>query len=141
MDSKYNYKILPEYRLIISRYSGKISENEIISLKETIKSDHAYNKEYNILDDYSDTDFNITKESFSRVLFWLKDNYSGERNSAVLTSTPNQVANIMKFKALKNVTLPMRINIFSTLNAALNWVEVSENHTTDIEKILEELKN
>ena len=97
--------------------------------------------EYNILDDFSDTDFNITKESFSRVLYWLRDNYSAERYSAVLTSTPNQVANIMKFKALKDATLPMRIKIFSTLNAALNWVEVPQNNTSDIEKFLEESRN
>jgi len=141
MESKYNYKILPEYRLIISYYSGKISENEIISLKETIKSDNAYNEEYNVLDDFSGTNFNLTNESFSRVLYWLKDNFSSERNSAVLTGTPNQVANIMKFQALKDVTLPMRIKIFSTLNAALKWVEVPENHTSDIEKLLKELRD
>jgi hypothetical protein len=140
MESKYKYKILPEFRLIISCYSGKISENEIISLKETIKGDKAYNKEYNILDDFSDTDFNITNESFTRVLYWLKDNYSADRNSAVLTRTPNQVANIMKFKAQKDARLPMRIKIFSTLLAALNWVEVAVNQTSEIEKILEELR-
>ena len=140
MGSKYVYKILPEFRLIISCYSGKISEHEIISLKETIKGDKAYNKEYNILDDFSDTDFNITNDSFTRVLYWLKDNYSADRNSAVLTRTPNQVANIMKFIAQKDVKLPMRIKIFSTLIAALNWVEIPVNQTSEIEKILVELR-
>jgi len=29
----------------------------------------------------------------------------------------------------------------STLNAALKWVEVPENHTSDIEKLLKELRD
>lgn len=141
MESKYDYKILPDLSLIVSCYAGKISENEIMSLKESIKSDKDFHMEYNILDDFSDADFNISKESFHRILQWLKDNFAWDRKSAVLTSTPDQVVNIMRFDSLNNNQLPNRIKIFSTLPGALIWIGLSKVDLPEIEAVLKELRN
>jgi len=79
-----NYRILPDLRLVVSCYCGEISENEIIDLKQKILQDRGFKKQYNILDDFTDTVFRITQESFFRILSWLSENYAYERNSAVL---------------------------------------------------------
>lgn len=141
MSFKCTYRILPEHNLIISSYSGTITENEIISLKQTIKNDPAFQTDYNVLDDFSNAAFNITKESFTKVLHWLQEHFSADRNAAILTSTPNQVVNIMMFKAMEEETLPNRIKIFSTLTAALQWVDLTEEHEIPILEILQELKD
>lgn len=140
MESKYDYKILPDLRTIVSYYSGIISENEIMSLKESIKSDKAFHMEYNILDDFSNANFNLSKESFHRVLQWLLDNFAWDRKSAVLTSTPDQVVNIMRFDSLNKDQLPNRIKIFSTLPAALLWIGLSREDAPEIEMVLRELR-
>ena len=141
MESKYDYKILPDLRLIVSCYSGIISENEIMSLKESIKSDKAFHMEYNILDDFTDANFNISKDSFHRVLKWLIDNFAWDRKSALLTSTPDQVVNIMRFDSLNKDQLPNRIKIFSTLPAALLWIGLSIDDAPEIEMVLKKLRD
>jgi hypothetical protein len=135
-----NYRILPEYRLVVSHYAGDISESEIISLKETIKQDKDFHMEYNTLDDFSDVAFHITQESYGRVFKWLRDHYSWKRNSAVLTSTPDQVVNIILFNFTQKFELPMKIKVFSTLQAALHWVNISPGDAPAIKSVLEELK-
>lgn len=140
MDSKCKYQILTNYKLVIGYYSGKISEHEIISLKETIKKDKAFNIEFNTLDDFTETDFNTTKESFHHVFQWLKNNYSWERKSAVLTHTPEQVANILRFDYLNRDQLPMSIKVFSTLTGALQWIGLTQKDEPEIRTIIEKIK-
>lgn len=135
------YRILPDYRLIVSYYSGTISEKEIIALKETIRGDKDFNMGYNTLDDFSDTDFNVSQESYTRIFDWLQVHYSFGRKSAVMTSTPQQVVNITMFNYIQKFQLPMKIKIFSTLQGALNWVNISMKDAPVIKGVLEELKN
>jgi hypothetical protein len=97
--------------------------------------------EYNILDDFTDANFNISKESFHRVLKWLIDNFASDRKSALLTSTPDQVVNIMRFDSMNKDQLPNRIKIFSTLPAALLWIGLSKEDAPEIEVVLKELRN
>jgi hypothetical protein len=140
MSYRSSYRILPELRLVVTRYSGKISEKEIIATKEAVRNDEAFRMEYNILDDFSGTDFNITRESFSNVLTWLKDHFSWERKSAVIANTPSQVANILRFDSLNRDTLPMNIKIFSTFQAALQWIGIDKNENPQIDAILQLLQ-
>jgi len=141
MESNYEYKILPDLRVIVSCYSGIISENEIMSLKESIKSDKAFNLDYSILDDFTNANFNMSKESFHRILKWLMDNFAWDRKSAVLTSTPDQVVNFIRFDSLNKDQLPNRIKIFSTLPAALYWIGLSKENAPEIEVVLKELRS
>lgn len=136
-----SYRILPEHRLNVSHYAGNISEKEIIALKETIKQDKEFNLAYNTLDDFTEADFHVSKESYICVFEWLREHYSWQRNSAVLTNTPDQVVNISLFNYTQKHSLPMRINIFSTLDGALNWVNVPLKDAPAIKSVLGELKN
>jgi len=128
MSGVCNYKILPEFTLVIGRYAGRISENDIISLKDKILHDKDFNREYNVLDDFTDADFNVSEGGFEFVLRWLQENFSSPRRSAVLTRTPDQVVMITLFKNLENNKLPMNIKIFSTLSYALEWIGISEEN-------------
>ncbi|HER08158.1 MAG TPA: STAS/SEC14 domain-containing protein [Bacteroides sp.] len=140
MSRRCSYRILPDYNLIVSRYEGEISESEIISLKEAITRDDSFNIRYNTLDDFSDTTFHMTGESNVLVYNWLRDHYSWRRNSAVLTSTPEQVVNITLFTHIQKYELPMKIKIFSTLEAALQWVRLSTEDIPAIRSVLNEIK-
>ena len=135
-----SYRILPELGLVVSCYCGAISENEIIALKQKILQDQGFKKQYNILDDFTETVFRITQESFFRVLSWLRENHAYERNSAVLTKTPEQVAIITLFNHYRKHILPNKIKVFSTLPAAVRWVDGPEDQVNIIEKVLREMK-
>jgi hypothetical protein len=124
----------------VSSYKGKISEKDIFSLKESVKNDPEFGIDFNVLDDFTESNFNISDESYARALEWLKENFSSKRNSAILTETPEQVVNIVKLKSLNKAILPMDIKIFSTLTAALYWVGLNDSHREEIQAILKDLK-
>lgn len=139
MSNVCKYRILPEHRLVISSYNGSISEKEIILTKEGVLRDKAFKMEYNILDDFSGVEFEITKESFTRILLWLKENFSWNRKSAVIAQTPAQVASIIRFDALNRESLPMEIKIFNTPQAALLWMGIDRKDVPAIEAALKAL--
>ena len=109
MSALCRYKILPEFKLVIGKYSGQISENDIISLKGEIKNDKDFNWDFNVLDDYSDTVFNLSEKGSEIIGHWLRENYTSSRQSALLTDTPGQVVVITLFKDLDKNELPMNI--------------------------------
>jgi len=47
MSTICNYKILPELKLVIGKYSGQVSEGDIISLKGEIKKNDDFNWGFN----------------------------------------------------------------------------------------------
>lgn len=134
------YTILPEFKLVIGKYTGLISEKEIISLKNEIKNDKDFHWDFNVLDDFTETVFNLSEKGPDLMLHWLQENYSSKRQSALLTNTPGQVVVISMFKYLEKSKLPMNMKIFSTLSAALPWVGISSQNEKDIEALLEKLK-
>jgi len=139
MSSICRYKILPEFKLVIGKYTGKVSEKEIISLKQEITNDKDFDWDYNVLDDYSETTFNLSEKGPEIMKNWLHENYSSSRQSALLTSSPGQVVIITLFKHLDQNTLPMSIKIFSTLSSALPWVGISNTNEQEIAEIIKEL--
>jgi|GEM_PF-1622330 len=47
MNGVCNYKILPELKLVIGKYTDQVSEKEVISLKDKIKHDKDFGWDYN----------------------------------------------------------------------------------------------
>ena len=141
MNTFCNYKILPEFKLVIGKYSGQVSERDIISLKGEIKKDDAFNWGFNVLDDFTNADFILSEGGPEIILHWLQDNFSSSRRSALLTKTPDQVVRITLFKQMEKNKLPMNIQIFSTLPSALSWIGVSESNINDIAEVIDELKH
>jgi len=136
MSDMCNYKILPEFQLVIGIYSGQVSEKEIISLKDKIKHDKDFSWDYNVLDDFTEADFNLSENGLEIILQWLQDDFSSTRRSALLTKTPDQVVTITLFKYLEKNMLPMNIQVFSTLSSALQWIGISENNKKDAAEVI-----
>jgi hypothetical protein len=141
MSATCSYRILPEFKLVLGKYTGTVSEKDIISLKDTIRKDNAFNRDFNILDDFTDADFNLSAGGPEIILHWLQDNFSSSRRSALLTNTPDQVVTITLFKHLEKNKLPMNIQIFSTLASASRWIGISDRNINDIAEVINELKS
>jgi hypothetical protein len=139
-NNRCKYRILPERRLIIGCYSGEVNENDIITLKKAILNDEKFSTGFNVLDDYRDVVFVTSANSYDQFLNWFKASFNWERRSAVLTDTPEQVTNILRFDTIQKSKLPININVFTTLPAALQWLGLSASNTTEIEDIILDLK-
>jgi len=139
MSAICRYKILPEFKLVIGKYTGNISEKEIISLKDEIKADKNFDWDFNVLDDFSEAVFNLSEKGLEIIRQWLQESYSSKRQSALLTNTPDQVVVITLFKDLEKNKLPMSIKIFSALSNALPWIGISSKKEQEIAEIIKEL--
>jgi len=141
MKTYIHYKILPELNLILEYYGGKINLNDVINHKSLEIRDIDYNENYHFISDMRDAEFNIISQDFNEYLNFLNKNNKviGQRKSAILTNTPNQVAITSLFKS-KSKHFPVRFEIFSTLEGAFNWVNLSKDLHEAIKETIRNLK-
>lgn len=136
-----NFKILKNKRLIVEYYSGIILLDDFISL-HTRKGNHPdFNKNFNLLIDFRDANIQLSKEDIYALIAFHQRNEKllGERIAAHLTLTPRQVVSSSNFD-IYNEVLPIRIAVFSTLGAALNWVGLGYNDQAEIQACLDAFK-
>lgn len=141
MNSYSNFKIIPEKKVIIEYFYGKIELKDIIELKYRESLETGYNSNYNIIDDSRDAEFLLDENEISAYVNHIINNklINGKRNAAYLTQTPNQVVIAMLFDMLKK-ELPINVSIFSTLESAINWVGLLAEDKKLIEFYLEKLR-
>jgi len=139
-----NFMILPEFRLILECCKGKASVEDAIKMKKDELSDKLYDPNYNIIVDFrdfeSDIDATISK-SISKFFYFLKG-LDIKSKVAFLTTKPHQVVISEILKRLVKESLTIDIEIFSSPEAAIDFIGFSFN-TVDLvkDKIIELNKN
>jgi hypothetical protein len=139
MDKIATYKIIPELKLIIEVFAGKISIIDAIELKRREIEDKDYNLNYNFIVSINELETDDKFEyDFSRYIDTIKEDnrIRGIRKSAIITKTPNQVVagTLYEFAARE---LPMNFRIVSTIKAALNWINLSNDFESTITENIE----
>lgn len=139
--AKASYKILPEFELIIETYVGKFFPSEYERMKKDEFADPQFNMNYNTLVDIRkvEIDFNgaIIEDNVSLMSEFLKINKEqiGKRKCAIFTSKPEQVVGSIFFSDYIK-TLPITVGAYSTLDGALEWLNIK-----DRQSIMQELNN
>jgi hypothetical protein len=129
---KVSFKILPDCKLIIEKYAGPFSVELYEQMKLEEFSDPEFNSNYNVLADLRKASFGTQSLSsekemalVSKFLMSNKENV-GKRKSAILTANPEQVVSSIFF--MESVKpLPVIVESFSTVDAALKWLGVKDN--------------
>ena len=136
------YKILKDRSLIIECYSGKHNVDELIDFKMKVGSDPDYDPNFNIIHDFRNLIFDLEIEEVSKYIQVLNDNkkYVGERRSAMITQTPNQVTASLGFELLKN-ELPVTVKVCSTLDVALSFIKIPRKEWNEIFDLLNDLQS
>jgi hypothetical protein len=119
-----NYMILPEVRLILECCKGQASVEEAIAMKNEEIMDSRYNPVYNIIVDFRDFEASMdskTSEAIMNFFGFLRD-LNLKNNVAFLTSEPHQVVISRILKDLSNDISAFRIEIFSTVEAAIRYL-------------------
>lgn len=143
MKNHANYRILPELKLILECCKGHATVEDAINMKKDEMSDHSYNPNYNIIVDFQEFVAAIntnTTDSVSRFFDFLKVIVL-KNKVAFLTAEPHQVVISMILKELSSELLPLKIGVFSTLDAATKYPGISperfdliNNHITELNK-------
>jgi hypothetical protein len=142
MKKKGVYKIYKDRKLIVEYYSGDINIEDIVILKTALSLEQDFNSGYSIVLDFRECDLLITKEDVLGFISFLKENsiIVGKRKSAYLTTNPNEVVVATIFSTLiKN--LPISPKIFTTTEAAVNWLGLDKINNQDLLEIIAELKS
>jgi len=136
--------ILPEFRLILECCKGQASVEDAIYMKKTELSDNLYNPKYNILVDFQEFDTfldSTINESTINFYNFLKE-LDINSKIAILTAEPHQVVISVILKGLNTNLETFKIEVFSTLEAAIRFLGFPlENFDMINNKIIELNKN
>ena len=119
-----NYMILPEFRLILECCKGQATVEDAIYMKKTELSDNLYNPNYNIIVDFQefetflDSTINKSTINFYNFLKTLDIN----SKIAILTAEPHQVVISLILKGLSTNLESFKIEVFSTVEAAIRFL-------------------
>jgi hypothetical protein len=122
-----NYKILPEFELILECCKGKASPEDAIEMKKDELKHNLYNPTYNIIVDIQEFETLLTittTDSVSDFFNFLKG-LDLKIKVAFLTAKPHQVVISEILKRLCNEYLSIEIEIFSTVDAAVRFLGFS----------------
>jgi hypothetical protein len=138
---KTRYRILPKLKLIIEYYNGLIGVEDIKNLELRKNNDIEYDCSFNVIIDMRDAELDLDDNDIVEVSFFMQTNKKsyGERKSTFLTNTPNQVVSPMIYKS-QIKSLPMKYEVFSTINASLTYVNIPRIHKKYIEQIISDLR-
>ncbi|WP_456378001.1 hypothetical protein [Lutibacter sp.] len=141
-DFKSPYKILPNHNLIIEYYSGDIDFVSFMNFKKKLIAEPLFTPTLNILIHFKNATFKITDEEINKYIHFSETDIKvvGKRKIALITKTPNQVVVTTLFKMIQRIK-SKSVEIFSTKEAALRWLNIKDLSTTEVTLILNDLHN
>jgi len=133
-----NYLIIPEYKLTLECCYGKVKVDDAIRMKQNQFLDNFYNPNYNIITDFRKLTSIIKRTTFKSINNFIKflEKSGVQNNIALLAKSPEQVvvATILKQLCLKRLSI--EVGVFTTLEAALKFVNVDPDKLPLIEREL-----
>jgi len=138
---RFKYLILPELKLIVEHWTGEYSFDEILELKNQEASDSDWSDSFNVLADDRETNFRIEALlNENAKYFSLSQKFIKKRKTALLTSLPKQVATSVLMQMYQHPEALVTVEIFSTVKAALRWLDVDITEWERINELLNQLK-
>jgi len=138
-----NYMILPEFRLILECCKGEASVGDAIKMKKNEWLDILYSPEYNIIVDFQEFEAKVDEETNESILRFFRFLKSIDIRSkiAFLTAEPHQVVVSMILKELIKYGDTFKIEVFSTVEAAVRYLGYPVENLDLINKKIRELNN
>ena len=140
MECQIYYRIFPELHLWVEHYSGTVSVEEIINQRKRVVEAPNYQAEYNAIADFREAILPFKLSELRKFIELLRENVSmrGNRKVGILTNTPQQVA-ISELYRLNVGELPMKVEIFSTVEAASRFIGHGDS-IKEVQEILRRLR-
>ncbi len=142
MKNSIKYKILPGKRLVIHLYEGKVTMDLIKENAKGLIEDEDFRPYYNEITDLRNSEliFNHKDDLINYVEFLKKKRgYLSNRKIAVLTDSPDHVVKSTLYKEL-GVILPMKLQVFSTCESALIYLDITDFSEEEFESIIDKLE-
>ena len=144
MKKYLSYKILPEFKLILENFKGQVTVEDIINLKKIESMDNSYNPKFNIIADIRDSEYisyDSAIESTISLYFNFRSTFFTNSKVAILTATPHQVVISTILKKLCTNLESLLIEIFSTMEAAIRFINIPIENFNHIKDIISDLND
>lgn len=137
---KSTYKILKEYNLVIQCHSGPLDLESYTNFTKKVNSDPLFSPNQNQLVCMRKATFKVKmSDVFKFIKFTSKfPETSKKRRISIITDTPNQVAPLTLYK-LDRQNSKNSIEVFSTFESAIDWLDIKDLKITDVESLFHEV--
>jgi len=134
------YRILPDKNLVIEYHSGVLKVEDYIEFKKKLHTDPLFKADLKHFIHHKNVVFNTKPADIVHFTKYINSvaELLGNRKVALVTDTPNQVVSTTMYKMMqKNPT--QTVDVFSTLESGLNWLDVDEFYLDELMNIILEL--
>ncbi len=137
------YQILPELNLIIDVWFGALTFDKILAAKLEQVKDPLWNQRYNNISDVRNALFSLSNEEAARIIDYTRQDtrWQYKRKTAYLTENPNQVVFEKILEMNKTQDIPNSMMSFSTLQAALRWLQIDAGEYERIDGVIREIRD
>lgn len=136
-----NYKIIPELKIYIDCWYGKLTFDKILTAKLEQVNDSLWNQAYNNISDIRNAIFTLSDEEAKKIIDYTRtdERWQYDRKTAYLTNNPNQIVFQKLLEFNKSQEIPNKIEAFSTLEAIMSWLNIDKCDFDKINNIIIEL--
>lgn len=129
----YKYKIVKDIGLVIQFHKNDLTIEGAKRLKLEIIHDTDYEPNFSFLIDLRKANYNFTEEELENYGNFVSEKVKleGLKRVAILTETPEQVVKTTIYTLNKRVD-PTQYKIFSTLQAAICWLQINPKYLQHI---------
>lgn len=117
------FKIIPELNLVVFCWKGIVTLESWIELKKRFLAHKDFSLNLKYFEDFRNLTFNVSIEDIKKYIDFAVKYEKQSQKSALLTTTPNQVTISIIYLSLKDDKLGKPL-ILSTIDRALNWLEI-----------------
>ena len=130
----YKYLILNDIGLIIQYHQNNLTYDGIKKLKLAIIKDKGFNPDFGFIVDCRKANIAMNIEELIEYGAWVAENLklNGLKRIVLLTRTPAQVAKSTIY-ALNEKIAPLNYQVFSTMEASLEWLHIDPAFTDRVE--------
>lgn len=124
---RLSYTIDVNKKVILEKFEGPVSLDDIITFYKDKFHNPAYNKSFNVILDLRKANLLLNFHEIREFSAFLKteDEKAMNKKSALLTSSPKAAAISLQFKKL-NQSADTQFEVFTTLESCLKWVNIPD---------------
>ncbi len=135
----FKYQILSDLNLIVEYFKGEFEYKDMFDCKKIEIMDNNWRDHYHILADIRKAKITLTNHDLVNLHQYLENHQeiNAKRKSAILTELPHQVVYGTLLIGHNDIQHSLiQPEVFSTLKAALSWLDIDKNENERITNIL-----
>lgn len=135
------YRVLPNEELIIEVFVREITTETLMNHKKRQIQDELFSPEFDMLSDIRNCElkFGLAELDEYAKTIATRGDIAGCRNLAILTNSAVQVAYASLFGKTQEKRASQKVEVFSTLNSALQFMRKSKLSVKECEQVIRQL--